>query len=313
MFRRFPETRDSLLTSKRAWLLGKALKLARTKAMFSDPVKLKAHLVKARKKKLAAPGKAMLRKFNVTKIDHDGVPVFGISPKTESDHHILYIHGGAYVLDIQSVYWTFLGAMVDQTGAQVVVPCYPLAPESSWEASYAWMTKVYDDLVQKVGAENITIMGDSAGAGFALGFAQLLRDAQKSLPRKLVLLSPWLDVTMTDPMQPTLDRKDSILGINGLRAAGEWWAGDKDAVTSAPVSPLFGEVEGLPPIAVFSGTFDLLWPDARKLKEKADTVGVSVSYHEYPAMQHVWMLFPIPEAKGARKDISDYINAEIPS
>lgn len=299
------------MVSIRARLLAKALPLTGLKAVFSDEAKLRASIPKSRAKQVAAPGKALHRKFEVTETTKDGHLTFTLSPKSGSHRRILYIHGGAYILGIQAGYWGLLGEMVERTDATVVAPCYPLAPEHDWQHSYNWMTKVYDDLVAEVGAENITIMGDSAGAGFALGLTQMLRDQGKALPHKMVLLSPWLDVSMTDPMQPALMKKDRILGIDGLRAAGEWWAGESGAVDAPPVSPLFGDFDNLPPIALFTGTFDLLWPDARKFNEKAQAVGLPVDYYEFPAMQHVWMLFPVPEAKKARRQIAAFINADL--
>lgn len=299
------------MTSIRARLLARALPLTGLKAVFSNEAKLRASIAKARKKPVAAPGKALHRKFDVSETIKDGYPIFTLSPQSGSHRRILYIHGGAYVLDIQSGYWGLLGEMVDRTDAAVVAPCYPLTPEHDWQQSYDWMMHVYDALVEEVGADNIIIMGDSAGAGFALGLTQILRDQGKAMPHKMVLLSPWLDVSMTDPMQPALAKKDRILGVDGLRAAGEWWAGENTAVDAPPVSPIFGSLENLPPMAVFTGTFDLLWPDARKLKEKGEAAGLSLDYFEFPAMQHVWVLFPIPEAKKARQQIAAFINADL--
>ena len=295
------------MTSKRAWLLDKALRFAGAKAFFSNPEKLQAHVARQRKKKLAAPGRALRRKMHVRQSEKAGHPVFKLSSRPDPKRYILYIHGGAYVLGIQSVYWKFLSEITDQTDAETIVACYPLAPENDWRSSYDWMMAVYEDLLVKTGSHNVTIMGDSAGAGFTLGFTQMLRDEGKDLPGNLVLLSPWLDVTMTDPMQPAIEQKDRILARAGLKAAGEWWAGSSGKTDTSPVSPLFGDIEGLPPISVFTGTFDILWPDARKLKEKADQSAVPMDYYEYPAMQHVWMLFPIPEAKAVRETIASQI------
>ena len=295
------------MTSKRAWLLEKALRFARVKTYFSDPVKLKAHIGRQRKKKPAAPGKALRRKMHIRESEHAERPIYRLSSQPDPERYILYIHGGAYVLGIQSVYWKFLSEITDQTDAETLVACYPLAPETTWQSSYDWMMAVYEDLLTRTASNKITIMGDSAGAGFTLGFAQLLRDKGKDLPGNLILLSPWLDVTMSDPMQPTIEQKDRVLGIAGLKAAGEWWAGDTGETGTSPVSPLFGDISGLPHISVFTGTFDILWPDARKLKEKAEEAGLPLDYYEYPAMQHVWMLFPIPEAKAVRTVIVDQI------
>jgi len=301
------------MTSLRAKIVAKLLPLTGIKASFSDPEKLKIAIAKDRKNGPAHPPSRLRKTFDVTSDEVHGYKVFGISPKGMSenatDHHILYIHGGAYVLDLQGLYWTALADIARRSGAAMTVPCYPMAPEAHWDESYAWMEGVYDALVAKVGSANITIMGDSAGAGFALGFTQKLQEKNKSLPGKMILLSPWLDVTMTDDRQPELEKVDAILGIDGLIAAGQWWAGDGADAAAAPVSPLFGPLEALPPIAVFTGGADILNPDARRFRDMADANKIDISYHEADNMQHIWMMLPIPEAIPVRQKIADFIKS----
>ena len=85
-------------------------------------------------------------------------------------------------------------------------------------------------------------------------------------------------------------------------AAARWYAGDLSPA-DPKISPLFGNMAGLPPMAVFTGTHDLLNPDAHRLKARAAQQGVPVELYEYPGMFHVWLLAPIPEARRAREQI----------
>jgi acetyl esterase/lipase len=150
------------------------------------------------------------------------------------------------------------------------------------------------------------VMGDSAGGGLALAVAQQLRDAGGTPPDRLVLLSPWLDVTCSHPDQPALARLDRMLGIPGGRVLGRWYAGAR-AVDDPLASPLFGDLRGLPPIQVFSGTHDVLNPDARRLRDLAARAGATCDLREYPGMFHVWVLLSIPEAKRAFAELAAFL------
>ena len=113
-------------------------------------------------------------------------------------------------------------------------------------------------------------------------------------PPALVLLSPWLDVTMTDPAQIELEKVDPLLVRAGPKAAGRWYAGAM-STTDPRVSPLYGEIAGLPPILMFCGTHDILLTDARRLAARAAAEGGDVEYHEEPGLMHVYPLLFFPE------------------
>lgn len=128
-----------------------------------------------------------------------------------------------------------------------------------------------------------------------------------------MLLSPWLDVTMTDPSVAEQDRLDPYLGASGLERAGHWYAGKIDR-RDPRVSPLFGEFDGLAPIAVFIGTRDVLLGDSRRLRDAATDAGVHVDYWEYPGMIHNWPMRRLPEGRQARKQITELLTTlEFPS
>jgi acetyl esterase/lipase len=237
-----------------------------------------------------------------------GRKVWTISPRTRSSRRIvLYLHGGAYVANINTIHWELIQELIRSTNCTVVLPDYPLAPKDNWLQTYGFLTAAYHQLLQDSSPQNLVFMGDSAGAGLALGFAQLLKNQDGPLPDRIILLSPWLDVTLTNPAIPELAKQDRMLDLDALVAAGKAYAGDLDA-KDYRISPLYGDLQGLPRISLFIGTRELLLPDARKFKELMDERGIHLDYFEYPGMFHAWVAITrLPEARQAMEQISELL------
>ncbi len=261
----------------------------------------------------AYPSKGMLRKFEVTESQFQGQPVFTISPKDKESKngidHILYLHGGGYVGAISIFHWHFIVKLVKQLGVTVTVPYYPRAPQHNVDANFAFMMPLYDDLISKHDPEKMAVMGDSAGAGLSLSLSQQIIAAGKKAPAKMILLSPWIDARAEDPEQIEIEKNDCILSINGLRAAGRSYAGP-NALSDDRVSPGLASLEGLPPVAIFAGTYDILLTDARNFKTRIEEhAGYSCNYYEYEKMHHVWMLAPCPESTKCMNQIVSFIQS----
>ena len=218
------------------------------------------------------------------------------------------MHGGAYYWNISKYNWSFAEKLIQETNATVVMPDYPLAPAANCDQVYEFVAEIYEELITRHHPENIILMGESAGGGLALGFSMFLRNENKNQPSQLILLAPWLDVSMNNPDILAVDKKDKILGIKGLQRAGIGYAG-QTKLDNYKVSPIYGGLADLPQISIFVGTHDLLLADARKLKENADKSGVSINYLEYPKMFHVWILLnKLKEAQVATSQIISLIN-----
>ena len=251
----------------------------------------------------APPGK-LYRKHHITTREVSGRTVWTIAPKEEAgDLHICYFHGGAYVSGFTAFYWNYIAHLVDRLHCTVTAPDYPLAPQYHAEDVFAMVVPLYRELVAAVGAANLTLMGDSAGGGLSLALAQHMREDGSEQPAHLILLSPWLDVTLTNPGIQEVDALDVVLGVQGLRDAGEMYAGEIEK-TNYHISPIYGSVKNLAPITLFIGTHDILVADCRKLKAQAAAEGVEIDYHEYDEMMHVWMMLPLPEAEQAMNTIA---------
>ncbi|MBO6050843.1 MAG: alpha/beta hydrolase [Bacteroidales bacterium] len=152
-------------------------------------------------------------------------------------------------------------------------------------------------------ANRIIIMGDSAGGGLALALAQQIRDNSLEMPGRLVLISPWVDVLGGDD---AIQEHDTFLNAEVLRKVGADWAGEKNP-RDPMISPLYGDMKGLPPIDLFTGTWEIFYTDIVCAYEMMKAAGVEVTLHVAEKMGHVYPLWPCPEGVKARKEISQII------
>lgn len=251
------------------------------------------------------PGRASRRGVVIAADEKHGMPIYRVRPRrgTTPVRAVLYLHGGSYTFDIASVHWLFVRRLAVETPCDVHVPVYPLAPETTAASTVAAVAAVLADLVTAYGAEQVVVAGDSAGGGMALAVAQLHRDGGGPPVDRLVLVSPWLDVATDDPLQRDVAPRDLMLRPAVLQEAGRLYAGGLP-LDDPRVSPLYGDLTGLPPVEVFVGTHDILHVDALRLRERASAVGADVRLHEAPGMQHVFPVIPLlPEGRSARREI----------
>jgi len=235
--------------------------------------------------------------------------VFTLQPKHNgSKKHILYLHGGAYVTGFIKLHWHFLKDLIANTQCSITAPDYPLAPKHTYKEVLEMMVKLYRKLLQTVHPDDLILMGDSAGGGLALALAQKLKVENLPQPNHIILLSPWLDITLSNPDIAMIDPIDPFTGIEGLRLAGKAYAGSDDP-SYYLLSPINGALDGLGKISVFVGTREILVADTRKLRAMMEAKGVSINYNEYRDMIHVWMLLHFPESRKAKREIVELIRS----
>ncbi|WP_454726363.1 MULTISPECIES: alpha/beta hydrolase [Cupriavidus] len=293
----------------RLWRL--ALRLVKRKHRFSSAQALHEEIRQRRKAGRAEPSPKLLARHEVSSQAVPGVDfeVYTVRPRgAGSGRHILYLHGGGYVFDILSQHWDFVGKLVDALGATVTVPVYPLAPEHTHREVFGGLMPLYAQLVRDHAPASLTLMGDSAGGGMALALAQRARDAGLPAAGALVLLSPFLDAGAGNPGIDAIEPLDLMLSRPGCIECGRLYAGG-DPVTLPQVSPIHGTLQGLPPTTLFIGTHDILLPDCRLFREKAQQQGLPLRYYEYDGMFHAWMLLPMPEATAAFAQIEAAVAA----
>lgn len=236
---------------------------------------------------------------------YGALPCFVLRGSDAPERLVIYFAGGSFTDPPREVHWTFLDALAADTGAAVAVPIYPRLPDHDAAEAYAAVSAFYDALTDDISARELVFMGDSAGGGMALSFAMQLRDAGLPGPDKLVLICPWVDVTMENPDIPAFEARDPALDSRMLAQLGALWAGGLSPVDPI-VSPLYGSLEGLGHITLITTTGELLYPDVMLLDAALTDAGIE---HETIAPEdlfHVWPLyasFSIPEAKETYADI----------
>lgn len=241
------------------------------------------------KKPARIPG-SIHRRFRVEVEEHNQRKVWRIAPGDRAgDTVILFLHGGAYYGNILKMHWRFIRQILVSTNASIVVPDYPLAPGSTCTDTYRFLDKVYAKLIAGNPDKPVVFMGDSAGGGLALGFAMKIRDEGLRQPDQIILFSPWLDVTMTDPEILRLENSDKILSVHALKEAGQKYAGGLP-LADYRVSPIYGSFSGLAKISLFTGTNEVLFADAQKLRDLLTYHKTDFNYFEYPGMFHDFIL-----------------------
>ena len=225
--------------------------------------------------------------------------------KADATTTVLYFHGGAYVEQPLLAHWIFLERLIRMTDCQIIVPLYPKAPAHQVTSVMPILLDLYKCLENR----NIIVMGDSAGGGLALSMTQVLAQRKRPLPQQLILISPWLDISLTNRATDYLQKRDPMLDANMLRIYGDAWRGSVSAQDPL-VSPLYGSLKDLCPMMLFVGTHELFLGDARLLKQRAKQDGAILEYHEGRKMNHDYILFPIPEAARARLLIAQRIGGK---
>lgn len=295
------------IQSKLAKVLLRIIKLNKMWKLDGD--ELRDSIEKSQLSESPEPPKRIQHRFNVMKTEINGYCYYVIKPlRNIGRKHILFLHGGGYAYEITSLHWVFLAKLSDALRCTITVPIYPLLPKHEHKEVFHIIVPIYQQIISHVKAQDIVIMGDSAGGGMSLALAELLKEKHLPQPGNIILISPALDMSLSNPEIHEVEKLDPILAVPALIDMGKWYGGEKGSKHYL-VSPIYGDIEGLGKISLFTGTNDILYPDARKLKSIADEKGIKINYYEYPSMIHIWPLLIFPESKRARKQIIEIIKS----
>jgi monoterpene epsilon-lactone hydrolase len=258
------------------------------------------------------PPKRVLHRIDVTRADLSGRPVYQVAPRLagrgDITGHLLYLHGGAYVLDLMPYFhWPAIAKLATALRRTITVPIYPIAPEHTYREVFPFLLQVYRRELETRDPSSIAFMGDSAGGGMAFALCHAVRDAGLAPPADAVLLSPWMHVALPDPDVPAVAEIDPFLNPDDLRAAGIRYAGG-DPLDTPLVSPSVGPLTGLPRLTVFTGTHDVLNPDARAFRKRAAAEGLDIGWYELDGGVHAWMLLPGRDAARALDQITEVLS-----
>ncbi|RMG96265.1 MAG: alpha/beta hydrolase [Chloroflexi bacterium] len=225
------------------------------------------------------------------------------------DRLLLYFHGGGYVIGSSTTHQDLAWRLSAATQARVFSLDYRLAPEHPFPAAvedalaaYRWL------LTQGFTADRLALAGDSAGGGLVMAVLVALRDAGEPLPATAVCLSPWVDLALTGKSLTTNAAADPVITRERLAEYAQLYLGETDPQIPL-ASPLYADLNGLPPLLIQAGSAEILLDDASRLAARAEAAGVAVTLDIWEEMIHVWQAFAavVPESQEAIARIGEFV------
>lgn len=226
-----------------------------------------------------------------------------------SEQVLFYVHGGGYVVCSPRTHRPLTSRIGLALNATTYVPTYRLAPEDPYPAGLDDVHQSYLALLTKgVAPEHITLGGDSAGGGMALALALRLRDRGEPLPARMLLISPWVDLTLAGESLQRNAEADPMLSLPWIYAKTPLYLANT-AADDPGASPLYADLSGLPPTLVQVGTEEILLSDSERLAERAETCGWPLSLTIWDGMWHDFQMLAdlLPEANAAIAAMAEFV------
>ncbi len=282
-----------------------AIKLKGIKKEFSkDPVDyLKIRKADIHHPKGAFYKKNITREFKVLKSS-----ITEVSQSRNSGKLILFIHGGAFISGPVKHHWDSIKEIVKQTDQTVWMCDYPKAPEHTISEISKNIDAIYKTALSEYQADQIICLGDSVGATLITALIQRAIKNNLALPHKIVLVSPVMDATLTNPKIDNIDLIDPMLSKAGVLSAKKMCA-ENDDLKNEMISPLYGSFIKFPKTVLFLAEHDITYPDQQLTIKKMNESSVSSEIIIGKNMPHIWPFLPVmKEAKIALQEIINKLN-----
>lgn len=238
---------------------------------------------------------------------------------------VFYLHGGAYLAGDLPAARNRSMRYALKTSASLFVVDYRVSAAAPFPAALEDAETAYSYIKELAPGAEIIFIGDSAGGGLALALAERLRDQGRPLPQKIILNSPWTDLTCSFPSYEEQREKDVVLTEGFLKECARLYAGgrvreasdrkkfrwdqdqpfDQQVLKEPYLSPVFGDFTGFPPVWIHVGTDEILLDDSRKLAENLQRDGAPVTLAVWPGMYHMFHYFEAlaPESAAVCREI----------
>jgi monoterpene epsilon-lactone hydrolase len=241
-------------------------------------------------------------------IDLGGQPGCRIqAPDVRNDRAVLYLHGGGYVMGSTKTHQELMSRISRATNSTVFGLDYRLAPEHCWPAAVDDALSAWDWLLaQDIDPKHAVAAGDSAGGGLTMALLLALKEQNKLAPAAAVVFSPWTDLTGSGESVVTRAEADPMIGPDALGPMANHYHGT-NAADHPSISPLFGDLSGLPPVLIQVGDAEILLDDSTRLHEAASKAGVDSTLHVFAEAFHVFQAMPtVPEAADALAEMASF-------
>jgi monoterpene epsilon-lactone hydrolase len=247
-------------------------------------------------------------------VDAGGVPAeWSSADVADSGRVVIYFHGGAYVMGSIATHRNLVAHIARRSGARVLNVDYRLGPEHPFPAAVEDAVAAYRFvLASGVPAARVAIAGDSAGGGLTAACLVALRDAGETLPGAAVCISPWLDLSQSFGSWQSKAELDPMLEVEQIQTCADAYLDGADPKTPT-ASPIFADLQGLPPLLVQVGTSETLLDESIEFTKRAKAAGVDATIDVAQDMVHVWHAFAdlLPEGREALDDLAAFLDAKL--
>lgn len=253
----------------------------------------------------------MPENVGVEDTDADGVAVRWVTASdADTNKVVLLLHGGGFTAGSTTSHQRLAADLSTTCGARVLVPDYRLGPEHAYPAGLDDCVTAYRWLLEEgYKPGQIVIAGDSAGGGLTISTAMRLKKDGIDQPAALVALSPWANLACDGETMDSKAKDDPVTNREHLLRAANDYLKDQDP-KDPMVSPIYGDLRGLPPMLIQVGSREVLLDDSRKLAVRARADDVDVTLEEWPGMFHVWHMMAdwLSDGRRALGGIGAFVN-----
>lgn len=257
-----------------------------------------------------------LGRVDMQNVDANGVPSAWFIPTTGvTERVVLYAHGGSYNSGSITSHIPLTSNIAIMTRSRLLSIDYRLAPEHPFPAAVEDALSAYRWLLSRgINPQRIVVAGDSSGGGLVLALLLALREQGMPHPAAAVGLSAWTDLTCSGESWTKNNKRDFMLKLPPTLESAKIYLGGVDPKTPL-ASPLFGDLQGLPPILLQVGSNEAILSDSAMFAEKARAAGVDVRLEVWRNMQHEWQYVAalLPEGRRALQHISDFLEEKCPA
>ena len=219
---------------------------------------------------------------------------------------VLYLHGGGYTCGDLEYAKGFASTLAAECGVRVFCVAYRLAPETRFPGAVDDAEESYRYLLSKgYTPEQICLCGESAGGGLIYALCLRLKERGLPLPCGIIAISPWVDLTASGESYVTNKDADPSLTEELLRFYAKCYADD---VRAPEVSPLFAELDGLPPSLIFVGGDEILLDDSKRMHEKLLQSGCKSQLVIAPERWHAYVLYMLSENMSDFDTINQFLS-----